>query len=258
MSGCGCQTEGKTVCVLTPRRKCTRRKCNGGCCDFCQLGILLHMKGISSGIALNLRLVSRAVSDDQGRPWFDVEFTEGIPTGAWISLRYRTSLYTPLSRPTIRFRMHSGTREFLMPAGLFGYGEWIGYVPSDTEEILISAAPTQSEFSLDLTSCRTMTWVSLIACGLTRNAPATLLAIWLYLTGSYQKARDQLRISFGSMHLERYHEWRAASVRALDLEGFDAPRPGWRSAGAVWPSPAPSSHRRRGGIRHSHGRSPAG
>jgi len=178
--------------------------------------------------AANVRLMRRAVDEADERQWFAIEHAGGIPAGKWISLRYRTSLYAPLRRPAIRLRAATWRKVLPMSAGLFGRGEWIGYIPQDTAEISIALAGAQGRVGFDLVSCVAMSHVSVLAMGLLRNFPAALFAIRLHLAGAHSKARDHLQIACGSMPLKSYHAWRAASVRPLDFENLEAPREQWR------------------------------
>ena len=180
-------------------------------------------------LAPNVRLAKQVFEDNGGRQWFAVEFNDRVSIHGWICLQYRASLYGPLVRPAIRFRTGSGDRDFLMPAALFGRGQWIGYVPPDTKEVLIAPTVGKARLGFDLLSCTSMTRLSLLKCGFSRNQLATLHAIWLRLTGARQQAHEWLRIGVGSMPFRKYHEWREASMRALDTADLDAPRSAWES-----------------------------
>jgi O-antigen biosynthesis protein len=186
------------------------------------------VRSLWSSVAVDVRLANGAPEGEGGRSWSNLEFARGIPEDQWIRLRYQTSFYDPLVRPIIRLRTDRQDSEQLMSAGLFGSGRWIGYIPRGTKNISISPAMEQSRCGCDRTSYEIFPRARLLFLGLSRNAPSTLLALWLRLMGARTEARKQLRSAFGSRPLTHYHEWRAGALRAFDAKGLDAPRVDWR------------------------------
>lgn len=153
--------------------------------------------------------------------WLSLDFPSGVPAAQWICLRYRTSLYDDAVRPRLLVRTSSATREIPIPAGLFGRGEWVGYLPQDTREIAISPTihgnPTWRRLHI----------LSILARAFERNFPFTLLAAMHLATGRLSAARGMLSLAGNSTALTRYHQWRARSSREIDSSGADAPRAEW-------------------------------
>ncbi|TWT12905.1 glycosyltransferase [Reyranella sp. CPCC 100927] len=160
-------------------------------------------------------------------PWLRLRFADCLPAGRWISLAYRASFFDPLARPIIRFVTPGGHDDRLAPAPLFGRATWIGPVPHDTQEILISPVNTAGPFGFEVDDCRPITRATLVTKALSRHPGRTLEAIALRCIGRRREAHRQLTITFGSTAFENYHAWRAERWRDFDPAGLDAPRTDW-------------------------------
>ncbi|HKU98835.1 MAG TPA: glycosyltransferase [Vineibacter sp.] len=160
-------------------------------------------------------------------PWLKLRFAGGVPAGRWIELAYRSSYLDPLARPIIRFITASGHRDQLAPAPLFGRATWIGPVPRDAREVLISPVDKAGPFGFEVDSCRPLARAALLAKAWSRQPGRTLEAIAQRCIGRRHQAHRQLAITFGSTAFEHYHAWRAERWRELDPAGLDAPRADW-------------------------------
>ena len=102
-----------------------------------------------------------------------------------------------------------------MPAGMFGVGEWVGYVPRNATRILVP--PDLPGLSLE-----TVPLPAVLGRGLRKNSPGAMRAFRLALAGHMAEAREELRIACASTSLARYHWWRTEYSRELDPYGIDA------------------------------------
>lgn len=159
---------------------------------------------------------------------FNVVCSGGIPAGRWLRVRYRTTLYGSAVRPVIRFHVGSEDIQAPMPAALFGAAEWVGFVPKRTCRIHIALPADCPATDFSLTSCEVLSLRALLALAWKRNPAKTVLAAGLSLLRHEAGANELLKGFLGATPLRRYHEWRVANSRGLDLEGLEAPRDGWR------------------------------
>lgn len=158
---------------------------------------------------------------------FDLVFAGEPPTGCWLRLRYRATLYGSAARPVIRFEMEGDVVQATMPAALFGKGEWIGLVPDGTRHIRILLPPGLPATGFSLTSCEVLPLAGVLRLAYQRSVGKTLVAAVLGFVGRKADSRELLKSIFGATPLARYHEWRACSERALDLSELEAGRDGW-------------------------------
>jgi GT2 family glycosyltransferase len=167
---------------------------------------------------MNLRAVRVAVriSEDVESRWSSLEFAGRFPRGGWLRLRYHTNLQQDLVRPLLRISTSAGDLDFPMPAGLFGVGEWVGYVPGDASRILV-----QSNGLHDLT-CEAVPLPAVFAQALQKDLGAALFAAGLALGGHMVEARDAIGIACRSTQLGKYHWWRARYSRKFDPLGGDS------------------------------------
>lgn len=163
------------------------------------------------------------------RTWFRIGFPGGMPRGNWIQLSYRTSLYGQPVRPVLRLRRATGECDIPIPAALFGRASWIGRVPPDAAELLISPGCGEGGSSFELEACRSFSRIRLVILGLSHAFFPTLSSIYCRLVGDRDIARDQLQVALGTTALTKYHKWRERSLRELDLAGLEAPRASWRT-----------------------------
>jgi GT2 family glycosyltransferase len=113
-----------------------------------------------------------------------------------------------------------------MPSGLFGVGEWVGYVPADASRVLV-----RSDALHNLT-CEAVPLPAVVAQALQKDLRGALFAAGLAVGGHMAEARDALGAACRSTALGKYHEWRVRYSRQFDpLEvdaaanvGNDAPR----------------------------------
>jgi len=160
-------------------------------------------------------------------PWLKLRLADGVPAGRWIALAYRSSYFDPLARPIIRFVTPGGHDDRLAPAPLFGRATWIGAVPHDAREILISPVDRAGPFGFEVDDCRPIARPALVARAWSRHPGRTLEAIALRCIGRRHEAHRQLTMALGSTGFENYHAWRAERWRDINLAGLDAPRMDW-------------------------------
>jgi GT2 family glycosyltransferase len=154
--------------------------------------------------------------EQQGTEWVHVGFAPRVPSGRWIRLTYLTPLYDDPARPVVRISTADGEREHSMPAGLFGRGEWIGYLPSNTVGVSLRGAALHDVRWAPL-SFAAAAWHACL-----KDPLAVLRAAGLSLTGRVGDAREELRAAANSTHLRGYHRWRTRHSRPIDRAGLDA------------------------------------
>lgn len=158
---------------------------------------------------------------------FDLVFVDELPTGRWLRLLYRTTLYGSAGRPVIHFEGDEEEIRATMPAALFGTGEWVGLVPEGTRRIFISLPAACAAEGFSLTSSKVLSLVDLLLLARQRSAGKALVAAGLSVMGRKADASGLLKEIFGTTPLARYHEWRARGERSLDLAGLEARRDAW-------------------------------
>jgi len=160
-------------------------------------------------------------------PWLKLRLADRVPAGRWIALAYRSSYFDPLARPIVRFVTSDGHHDQLAPAPLFGRATWIGAVPQDAHEMLISPVDKAGPFGFQVDYCRPIAHAALVAKAWSHHPGRTLEAVAMRCIGRRHEAHRQLTMALGSTGFENYHTWRAERWRDIDLAGLDAPRMDW-------------------------------
>lgn len=160
-------------------------------------------------------------------PWLKLRFATGLPAGSWVTLSYRASYFDQLTRPIVRLVTPAGNLDQPTPAPLFGRATWIGFVPHDTHEMLISPVDKLGPFGFEVEHFGPLSRAALVAKAWSQHPGRTLEAIAMRCIGRRHDARRQLNMAFSSTAFEKYHVWRTARWRDIDLAGLDAPRMDW-------------------------------
>ncbi|WP_428681647.1 glycosyltransferase family 2 protein [Reyranella sp.] len=158
---------------------------------------------------------------------YELTLRKGAPAEGWLWVRYRTTLYGSAGRPVIRFEGDAGETEQPMSAALFGIGEWIGRVPGRTRRIHIGLPAGCSTAHFSLLQGLMLSGSELFALARNRSPAKALLAAALRLVGCRVASDGLLMNLFGATPLQRYHEWRVANERGLDVTGLEARRDSW-------------------------------
>lgn len=161
-------------------------------------------------------------------PWLQVRFVNGLPAGRWIEIKYSASLYDEGIRPMIRFRTPKADRMELLPAALWGYGTWTGFVDAATIEIHICPVNRSGYFGFRLDAFVTLPFAWVVGRTLVNHPLAATQSIFLVCRGLTARARALLQIAMRCHPLKSYDGWRKKRIRDLEMLGLELPRTDWR------------------------------
>ena len=167
-------------------------------------------------------------SGAEGGAKLELDFRPDSASHGWLLVHCRTTLYGSAARPVIRFEREGAEIQAPMPAALFGIGTWIGPVPEQTHRIFVAPPRGCSETNFSVTSFKLLSYKELFTLAWKRSPGRALLAAALGAVGRRADSGEILKSILGATPLSRYHEWRAANERGLDLVGLEAPRDSWR------------------------------
>src|SRR3954451_1083957 len=161
----------------------------------------------------NVQHTPRGLVAATSAPWLELVLPDGIPSGRWIRLAYRTSFLDHLVRPLIRFETAQGVEWDVMRAALFGRAVWIGRVPEQTTRILISPVDQPGLFGFEIEYCRPVHRMRLLRRALRTDHKTTAMALGARLINARQETRQALMFSRGGIAIARYARWRAGRSR---------------------------------------------
>ena len=140
--------------------------------------------------------------------------------GQWVRLVYSSGLLDPLIRPALRIVGRHQIHDELLPAAMLGRAMWIGRLPEDVSEILISPTLGSGRFGFRVDSFETLAPARAFShFGAWRTSRVSKY-LWGRLRGWDQFARLQARRALGATPLADYESWRRARIRAFEPD-FD-------------------------------------
>ncbi|MGL4239838.1 MAG: glycosyltransferase family 2 protein, partial [Beijerinckiaceae bacterium] len=114
-----------------------------------------------------------------------------------------------------------GETDVILPAGVFGRQSWIGRLPGDLQQLLISPTPDVGHFGFELVSLERLSLPRLFGHAWRRKPERAALAILNTILGLTRHRDINLAIALRGHALENYAEWRKAGERTTDPEGID-------------------------------------
>lgn len=166
--------------------------------------------------------------------WLRLEPSAVVTRHRWVRIRYSASFFDEPVRPLIRFVMPNGRHTTqAMNGSILGSAEWIGRIPKNTAEILISPGRRLGPFSFRIDAFQNVSRGQLLREGMLGDAPSLLWSLTSRLINSPETTWHAIKLARGGMPIERYWEWRSRLARPLDLDNIDKPRSDW-ATGAVF------------------------
>jgi GT2 family glycosyltransferase len=114
-----------------------------------------------------------------------------------------------------------------LPAPVMGRGDWVGYIPDDTEEIWLSPGHGAIHFCLELEDWRILSPIQLVN-RLLRQSPwgtlGAVTAFWLIKRNSLQTV---IRWILDGVEFSMYDQWRSRRTREFNSDTIDRPRMEW-------------------------------
>ena len=177
----------------------------------------------------NVEMGGRALGASAPTGWLRLDCDIDRLAGRWIEIDYRAGLLEPLTRPMLRCVGPGGNFDQALTGALFGRAAWVGSIPRDTTELLISPTDHTGRFDFEIIDLRVLPRSELLLRVVLRDPWRLALAFYSSVLGRKYMAEIQLRRAVCATPFENYDAWRNARVRSMDLEGFDAPQSDWRS-----------------------------
>jgi O-antigen biosynthesis protein len=146
--------------------------------------------------------------------------------GRWLRIIWQSGYQDPVTRPVLR--SHAPGRpdiDFFLPGSPFGRQSWVGLIPPDTVEILLSFSGEPGPFHVRIERIELFSGASALRKAARRVPGQALHAL---AAGSIGRLRDMdilLREALGQFPLAQYGAWRAARHRLPDIQGIDGPAP---------------------------------
>lgn len=155
-------------------------------------------------------------------PWLRVEGDFGARR--FVEIVFRTSLLDDPVRPVLRFVTKDRVIDRILPGPVAGAGVWIGALPRDAYEILISPTNRPSAFGFAIESLRPVGLTEALG-RIWRRKPAKLWSYFLpTLFGYRAEAENAIDWASNSDALDSFENWLARRARPFEPTGLDAPR----------------------------------
>ena len=167
-----------------------------------------------------------AASDE---PWLRLNIDDLRPSGKWIRLVYRASFLDPLTRPLLRLVSADGhAQDGFLPGPLHGRGVWIGFIPKNTAEILISPVSVPGLFGFDIEKCEIFARNRVLRRAFRGSREKTLAWLSAKMRGMDIEAMEEMTYALCHEPLANYQNWRRRRWRPFEIDGIDTPRFDWR------------------------------
>ncbi len=151
--------------------------------------------------------------DATGDPVFDHRLVLTGDLAGWIVLTYSADALTAPCRPVLRvLRRENPPQDAVLPGPALGRGHWLGLIPDDATDILLSLGPGTT---LERVGRRGLGGI--VAECLQRRPGHAVAALYEWSTGQRRRARDTLRGSVAVHPRRRFRQW--AAERSVAFAG---------------------------------------
>ena len=162
----------------------------------------MPQRGVSLEAATDARALGAGWEATGPEPWLKIDAPPSA--GRWVRIVYASGLTDPLTRPVLRCIGRLGAHDELMPAAMLGRAVWIGRLPEDITEILISPTLAQGPFAFRVERWDVLSVVQAMAYFNDHRLGRAAKYAWGRLRGLESFARLQARRALGATRLEDY------------------------------------------------------